>query len=122
MVVHALAHRWIQCDACRRQAWAQAEPRRISSRAAAVPRRTGDGVGPEVVRETTVVFDASVHPGDFVLDASYRGLGILFAVGDENADARIEQLIAADSHPATLTVVSSDRRIRQAGSGAGAGR
>ena len=45
-------------------------------------------------RTTTVVFDASVHPGDFALDAQYQGLGILFALGDENADARIEQLIA----------------------------
>ena len=61
-----------------------------------------------------MVFDASVHPGDFALDAHYRGLGILFALGDENADARIEQLIAADSDPRTLTVVSSDRRIRHA--------
>jgi uncharacterized protein len=71
-------------------------------------------LGPQAARQTTVVFDASVHPGDFALDAEYRGLGILFALGDENADARIEQLIAADSNPRTLTVVSSDRRIRQA--------
>lgn len=71
-------------------------------------------LGPEAARETTVIFDASVHPGDFALEANYRGLGILFALGDENADARIEQLIAADSHPRALTVVSSDRRIRQA--------
>ncbi len=71
-------------------------------------------LGPQAARQTTVVFDASVHPGDFALDANYRGLGILFALGDENADARIEQLIAADSNPRTLTVVSSDRRIRQA--------
>ena len=56
-------------------------------------------LGPDPARQTTVVFDASVHPGDFALDAEYRGLGILFALGDENADARIEQLIAADSNP-----------------------
>jgi uncharacterized protein len=73
-------------------------------------------LGPQVVRQTTVVFDASVHPGDFALDAEYRGLGILFALGDENADARIEQLIDGDSNPRMLTVVSSDRRIRQAAS------
>src|ERR1700679_2692567 len=68
-------------------------------------------LGPQTARQTTVVFDASVHPGDFALDAEYRGLGILSALGDENADARIEQLIAADSNPRALTVVSSDRRI-----------
>ena len=71
-------------------------------------------MGPQLARQTTVVFDASVHPGDFSLNTQYRGLGILFALGDENADARIEQLIAADSNPKTLAVVSSDRRIRQA--------
>ncbi len=37
-----------------------------------------------------------------------------FALGDENADARIERLIAADANPKALAVVSSDRRIRQA--------
>ena len=42
------------------------------------------------------------------------GSGVVFALGDENADARIEQLIADDSNPKTLTVVSSDHRIRQA--------
>ena len=71
-------------------------------------------LGPGNARQTTVVFDASVHPGDFALDAEYKGLTIVFALGDENADARIEQLIAADSNPRILAVVSSDRRIRQA--------
>jgi len=66
------------------------------------------------IEETTVVFDASVPPGDFKLDERYRGLQVLFALGDENADARIEQLIAAHSTPKALFVVSSDRRIRQA--------
>ncbi len=71
-------------------------------------------LGPQLARQTTVVFDASVHPGDFALDSQYRGLSILFALGDENADARIELLIAEDANPKALTVVSSDRRIRQA--------
>jgi len=68
----------------------------------------------EEAEATTVVFDASVPPGDFKLDERYQGLQVLFALGDENADARIEQLIAAHSTPKALTVVSSDRRIRQA--------
>src|SRR5262245_26205025 len=71
-------------------------------------------LGADVARETTVVFDASIHPGDFALDATHRGLRILFALGDENADARIEEIIAGHANPRTLTVVSSDRRIRQA--------
>jgi hypothetical protein len=37
-------------------------------------------------------------------------------LGDENADARIELLIAQHTKPKTLTVVSSDHRIRQAAS------
>jgi uncharacterized protein len=73
-------------------------------------------LGPDRARQTTVVFDASIHPGDFALDAQYRGLGILFALGDENADARIELLIAQHTKPKTLTVVSSDNRIRLAAS------
>jgi predicted RNA-binding protein with PIN domain len=71
-------------------------------------------LGPEASEQTTVVFDATVHPADFGLRTRYRGLGIVFALGDENADARIEQLITADANPRSLAVVSSDRRIRQA--------
>jgi predicted RNA-binding protein with PIN domain len=71
-------------------------------------------LGADIAGQTTVVFDASAHPGDFRLNATYRGLGVLFALGDESADARIEQLIANHSNPKMLTVVSSDRRIRQA--------
>jgi predicted RNA-binding protein with PIN domain len=39
---------------------------------------------------------------------------IVYAVDDESADARIEWLIAHHPNPKTLTVVSSDHRIRQA--------
>jgi uncharacterized protein len=69
---------------------------------------------PEEVEQTIVVFDASVPPGDFKIEDRYRGMQVVFAVGDENADARIERLIAENSTPKALTVVSSDRRIRQA--------
>jgi predicted RNA-binding protein with PIN domain len=73
-------------------------------------------LGPFTAGETTVVFDATVPPGDFPPVSTYRRLTVLFALGDENADARIEQLIAIDSNPKTLTVVSSDNRIRLAAS------
>jgi predicted RNA-binding protein with PIN domain len=66
--------------------------------------------------DVTVVFDASVPPGDFPIASNYRGLNVVFALGDEDADSRIEAIIAHDSSPRTLTVVSSDRRIRQAAS------
>jgi predicted RNA-binding protein with PIN domain len=66
--------------------------------------------------EVTVVFDAKVPPGDFPVASTYRGLRLIFALGDEDADSRIEYIIGKDSNPGTLTVVSSDRRIRQAAS------
>ncbi len=64
--------------------------------------------------EVTVVFDARVPPGDFPIASSYRGIRVLFALGDEDADSRIEFILDHDSNPQNLKVVSSDRRIRQA--------
>jgi uncharacterized protein len=64
--------------------------------------------------QITIVFDASVPPGDLPVEGTYRGMSVVFAVDDESADDRIEQLIAKHSSPRSLTVVSSDRRIRQA--------
>lgn len=66
--------------------------------------------------DVTVVFDASVPPGDFPLSSTYRGLRVIFAYGDEDADSRIEYILGKDSSPGSLTVVSSDRRIRDAAS------
>jgi predicted RNA-binding protein with PIN domain len=70
----------------------------------------------EQSQDVTVVFDAKVPPGDFPVASNYRGLRLIFALGDEDADSRIEYIIGHDSSPGTLTVVSSDRRIRQAAS------
>ena len=66
--------------------------------------------------DVTVVFDASVPPGDFPLSSTYRGIRVIFAYGDEDADTRIEYILGHDAAPKTLTVVSSDRRIRDAAS------
>lgn len=73
-----------------------------------------DRLGPVDAHRTTVVFDASNSPEDAVAQTSHKGLSIIYAVDDENADARIERLIAAHSAPKGLTVVSSDNRVRQA--------
>ncbi len=75
-----------------------------------------DALGQERCRETTVVLDANSPPADFPLESDYQGLHLIFALGDESADARIETLIAAHSAPKSLTVVSSDRRVRRAAS------
>lgn len=73
-----------------------------------------DALGPERARETTIVFDANSSPGDFDLDTTFLELHLIFALGDESADDRIEQLIAAHSAPKSLTVVSTDHRLRRA--------
>jgi predicted RNA-binding protein with PIN domain len=71
-----------------------------------------DCLGVDRASQTTVVFDAKSPPADFELETSYKGLTLFFALGDESADARIETLIAGHSVPRSLTVVSSDRRLR----------
>jgi predicted RNA-binding protein with PIN domain len=71
-------------------------------------------LGPIESALTTVVFDASQAPADVPKSLSHQGIVVLFAVDCESADERIEQLIARHSTPKSLTVVSSDRRIRTA--------
>lgn len=64
--------------------------------------------------QTAVVFDARDPPGHLPRESIYKGITVIFAVDDEDADERIERLIAAHPAAKTLTVVSSDHRIRQA--------
>ena len=63
---------------------------------------------------TTVVFDASAPPPDRASVTHHKGITVLFAVDVDDADTRIEELIAHHSSPKTLTVVSSDHRIMKA--------
>ncbi len=72
------------------------------------------GLGPFEASQTTVVFDATDHPANLPAVTMYKGMTIVFAVDDADADARIEQLIAEHSAPKMLRVVSTDRRIRTA--------
>jgi uncharacterized protein len=76
--------------------------------------RLADALGPVDAHQTTVVFDAAAAPEGFANETRHKGLSVVYAVDDENADARIERLIAAHATPRTLAVVSSDNRIRQA--------
>jgi len=76
--------------------------------------RLADALGSARTVETTVVFDASVPPGDFPPASVYQGMTVLFALDDEDADTLIERLIREASAPKKLTVVSTDRRVRQA--------
>jgi predicted RNA-binding protein with PIN domain len=64
--------------------------------------------------KTTVVFDAAAAPAGLPRELSHRGMKILFAPKDRDADDVIEELIRAASAPRRLTVVSSDHRIQRA--------
>ena len=64
-------------------------------------------------RRAIVVFDAKSGPPDSPGTVMHGGLTVRFAQGHAEADELIEQLIAADSAPRRLIVVSSDRRIQQ---------
>ncbi len=63
----------------------------------------------------TVVFDASRSPTGTVAEEDYHGVHVRFAAGYPSADDLIEELIRTESAPARLTVVSDDRRLRDAG-------
>jgi predicted RNA-binding protein with PIN domain len=63
----------------------------------------------------TVVFDAAGSVPGATEVANYQGIHIQFADRKQQADDLIEFLILHDSAPKTLTVVSDDHRIQQAG-------
>jgi uncharacterized protein len=94
------------------------EPRLAPERFRKLRRRflndLAGALDPVDAHQTTVVFDASAPPDDLPAETTFKGLLVEFAVSDENADARIEWLIAHHPAPKSLTVVSSDHRIRQA--------
>src|SRR5690348_9788490 len=73
-----------------------------------------DALGAVEAHQTTVVFDAAAPPDGFPRETSHKGITVLFAVDDDDADSRIERLIAQHPTPRSLTVVSSDNRLRQA--------
>ena len=64
--------------------------------------------------DTTVVFDASDAPPGLPRTQQHEELTVVYAADHEDADALIEEMIAHDSAPKRLTVVSSDHRIQRA--------
>lgn len=62
----------------------------------------------------TVVFDGQRAPPGATSHEHTGSIPFLFSQG-QTADDLIEDLIAADSAPRELTIVSNDHRIRQAG-------
>jgi predicted RNA-binding protein with PIN domain len=76
--------------------------------------RLAAAIGAVAAGETAVVFDAREAPRHLPRSSTFKGMTIIFADDDEGADEHIERLIAAHSAPKSLTVISSDHRIRQA--------
>jgi uncharacterized protein len=76
--------------------------------------KLADALGPIDAHQTTVVFDASHAPEGVPREIRHKGLSVVFAVDTDDADERIELLIAGHSSPKQLTVVSTDRRVRTA--------
>lgn len=70
-----------------------------------VPRRKASAV---------VVFDAAGAPPGLPAEMYVHGVHVRFARGYTDADELIEELIAADTAPRRLTVVSSDHRVQRA--------
>jgi predicted RNA-binding protein with PIN domain len=71
-------------------------------------------LGPVEAARTTVVFDAHDPPPHRPRQTRHKGLTVMYSCPEGDADTRIEQLIREHSAPRNLTVVSSDRQIRQA--------
>ncbi|MFL5327294.1 MAG: NYN domain-containing protein [Gemmataceae bacterium] len=63
--------------------------------------------------DVTVVFDARHAAGDKPSEENIQGIHVHYAVREE-ADDLIERLIRSDATPKKLTVVSSDRRLKDA--------
>jgi uncharacterized protein len=70
----------------------------------------------EARRRTTIVFDAWEPPPGRLSVYTVAGMTVQFAEAPGEADAAIEQLIAAHSAPKQVTVISGDRRLQQAAS------
>lgn len=69
---------------------------------------------PDQLQQTTIVFDAAGAPPGLPRTMRHRGMTVRFAARHADADALLEELIAADHAPKRLTVVSSDHRVQRA--------
>lgn len=63
--------------------------------------------------QTTIVFDAAGAPPGLPQSFACDGIMVQFARDPGNADALLEDLIAAHDTPRTLVVVSSDHRVQR---------
>ena len=89
-------------------------PRSFEQARRALVHFIAEAVQDELRAGVVVVFDAAEAPPGLPAEHVVRGVVVRFARGYESADALIEELIAHDSSPRRLTVVSSDHRIQRA--------
>jgi predicted RNA-binding protein with PIN domain len=71
-------------------------------------------MSPEEQAQTTIVFDANNENCDHPAETEVQGIKVLFAKDFEDADSMIEHMLRKHSAPQSVTVVSNDRRVRQA--------
>jgi predicted RNA-binding protein with PIN domain len=73
-----------------------------------------ESISERELSRTTVVFDAREAPPGLPRQLIFRGIRVRFAERGSDADELIEELIASDTAPRRLTVVSSDHRLHRA--------
>ncbi|REJ69162.1 MAG: hypothetical protein DWQ31_05610 [Planctomycetota bacterium] len=89
-------------------------PRALETARSALLNFVAASIDETELARTTVVFDATAAPPGLPRAVEHRGMTVRYASGYTSADELIEELIAADSAPKSLTVVSSDHRIQRA--------
>jgi predicted RNA-binding protein with PIN domain len=80
----------------------------------ALLRFLASAIDPKELAETTIVFDAVEAPPGLPRIVTHEGMTVRYASDYPDADALLEELIAAHNVPRSLTVVSSDHRVQRA--------
>jgi predicted RNA-binding protein with PIN domain len=80
----------------------------------ALLRYLARSIEPKELVATTIVFDAAEAPPGLPRVVTHEGMVVRYASDYPDADALIEELIAAFNVPRSLLVVSSDHRIQRA--------
>src|SRR5436190_1624816 len=80
----------------------------------ALLRFLADSLDPSILGRMIVVFDATQAPPGLPQELTIAGMKVLFSRRGQDADALLEDLIAAARAPRELIVVSSDHRVQRA--------